>query len=205
MMKAERRLLANALLDISNERFVLLSESCIPLFSFPEIYSYLINSSTTFLESYDDPGPTGRGRYSPKMRPTVRLEQWRKGSQWFETDRFLALEIVRDRVFFPVFAKYCKGSCYSDEHYLPTMVAARWPGRNANRTLTWVDWSSGGPHPTRFWRPAVTLDLLRQMRNNSTCSYNGKNTTVCYLFARKFLPSAINRLLLFAPKVLGFG
>jgi len=41
MMEAERRLLSNALLDISNQRFVLISESCIPLFNFSTIYSYL--------------------------------------------------------------------------------------------------------------------------------------------------------------------
>ncbi|KAG5603860.1 hypothetical protein H5410_025352 [Solanum commersonii] len=34
MIDAERRLLANALLDISNERFILLSESCIPFLQF---------------------------------------------------------------------------------------------------------------------------------------------------------------------------
>ena len=36
---AERRLLANALLDFSNERFVLLSESCIPVYNFPTVSS----------------------------------------------------------------------------------------------------------------------------------------------------------------------
>ncbi|CDY26503.1 BnaC09g41650D [Brassica napus] len=38
MVDAERRLLANALLDESNQRFVLLSDSCIPLFNFTTIY-----------------------------------------------------------------------------------------------------------------------------------------------------------------------
>ncbi|QHO13305.1 uncharacterized protein DS421_15g514360 [Arachis hypogaea] len=47
MIEAERRLLANALLDFSNQRFVLLSESCIPLFNFSTIYTYLINTPQT--------------------------------------------------------------------------------------------------------------------------------------------------------------
>lgn len=34
IVDAERRLLANALLDFSNERFILLSESCVPLWNF---------------------------------------------------------------------------------------------------------------------------------------------------------------------------
>ncbi|CAA6671326.1 unnamed protein product [Spirodela intermedia] len=204
MLEAERRLLANALLDYSNERFVLLSEACIPLFSFPEVYSYLVNSSTTFVESYDAPGSEARGRYDRRMAPTVKLRQWRKGSQWFEVDRQLAVEVVADGEYFPVFAEFCKPSCYVDEHYLPTLVGLR-RRRNAGRSLTWVDWSAGGPHPTRFWRPAVTNELLEQMRSGGRCSYNGRNTTMCFLFARKFLPSALTRLLRFAPKALGFG
>ncbi|KAG1334761.1 putative glycosyltransferase BC10 [Cocos nucifera] len=84
MVEAERRLLANALLDYSNQRFVLLSESCIPIFNFSTIYSYLINSTKTFIHSYDDLGPGGRGRYKIEMSPQLKLEQWRKGSQWFE-------------------------------------------------------------------------------------------------------------------------
>ncbi|URD90988.1 Core-2/I-Branching enzyme [Musa troglodytarum] len=42
MVDAERRLLVNALLDISNQRFALLSDTCIPLFDFT--YRYLMRS-----------------------------------------------------------------------------------------------------------------------------------------------------------------
>lgn len=86
MIEAERRLLANALLDISNQRFVLISETCIPLFNFSTIYSYLINSTQNYVMAYDDPSSVGRGRYSVQMLPEVTLNQWRKGSQWFEMD-----------------------------------------------------------------------------------------------------------------------
>ncbi|KAJ4960404.1 hypothetical protein NE237_020314 [Protea cynaroides] len=55
VINAERRLLANALLDFSNERFVLLSETCIPLLNFATVYTYLINSNHSFLGSFDDP------------------------------------------------------------------------------------------------------------------------------------------------------
>ncbi|KAG6496444.1 hypothetical protein ZIOFF_044311 [Zingiber officinale] len=56
VMEAERRLLANALLDFSNQRFVLLSETCVPLFDIATVYSYLINSSLIFIDAYDDAG-----------------------------------------------------------------------------------------------------------------------------------------------------
>ncbi|WVZ64070.1 hypothetical protein U9M48_013640 [Paspalum notatum var. saurae] len=209
MVEAERRLLAHALLDDhSNARFVLLSESHVPLFDFPTVYSYLVNSTEVYLESYDQPGATGRGRYNRRMHPVVTAAQWRKGSQWFELDRGLAADVVADRVYIPVFKRFCRRNCYADEHYLPTFLNVVRPSAAANRSLTWVDWSHGGPHPARFTRMEVTVDFLRWLRSGGgggTCTYNGRTTSVCFLFARKFLPNSLTRFLRFAPKVLGFG
>ncbi|XP_047983337.1 glycosyltransferase BC10-like [Salvia hispanica] len=204
MVEAERRLLANALLDFSNQYFVLLSESCIPLYNFSTIYSHLMESSHNFVESYDLPGPVGRGRYSQEMGPSITLDMWRKGSQWFQIDRNLAMEIISDKTYFPVFQNYCSGSCYADEHYLPTFVSMKFGERNANRTLTWVDWSRGGPHPSKFIRTDITKEFLEKMRSGSSCEYNGAKTNVCYLFARKFTLNALDRLLRFAPSVMHF-
>ncbi|KAF8655440.1 hypothetical protein HU200_061187 [Digitaria exilis] len=206
MVEAERRLLAHALLDDhSNARFVLLSESHVPLFDFPTVHSYLTNSTQVYLESYDQPGATGRGRYNRRMSPIVTASQWRKGSQWFELDRRLAADVVADDVYFPAFKRFCKRNCYADEHYLPTFLNIRRPSGGANRSVTWVDWSRGGPHPARFTRMEVTVDFLRWLRGGSTCTYNGRTTDVCFLFARKFLPNSLTRFLRFAPKVMGFG
>ncbi|KAF7827790.1 glycosyltransferase BC10-like [Senna tora] len=212
MIEAERRLLANALLDISNQRFVLLSESCIPLFNFTTVYSYLLNSSLHYVMAYDDPSMVGRGRYSPLMQPLISLSQWRKGSQWFEMGRTLALEVVSDRAFFPVFHRHCTGSCYADEHYLPTYVSVRFWEGNSNRSLTWVDWSRGGPHPAQFMRAEVTEEFLEGLRSQM-CDYKSINNdenenenekNVCYLFARKFSPSCLSKLMWLAPKVMRF-
>ena len=81
MCDAERRLLANALLDIYNEWFILLSESCIPLQNFVVVYRYISRSWYSFMGAIDEPGPYGRGRYNEKMSPEVNLSDWRKGSQ----------------------------------------------------------------------------------------------------------------------------
>ncbi|KAL2942227.1 50S ribosomal protein L13 [Bienertia sinuspersici] len=205
MVEAERRLLANAVLDPLNQRFVLLSESCIPLFNFTTVYEYLINSSKSYVEVYDNKGPTGRGRYSSRMSPIVRIDQWRKGSQWFEMNRDLAIQVIQDKKYFPIFAKFCKHSCYGDEHYLPTYINIKFGTKNTNRTVTWVDWSVLGPHPGKYERPRVTPELLEKLRSEKTCLYNGKRTNICFLFARKFMPSSLNRLLMFSPKILKFG
>lgn len=204
MIEAERRLLANALLDVSNQRFVLLSESCIPLFNFSTVYSYLTNSKHSFVESYDLEGPVGRGRYSPKMAPTVDIEEWRKGSQWFEMDRDLAVEVIADKEYFSVFHDFCDGQCYADEHYLPTFVTKKFGETNSNRTLHFVDWARGGPHPTRYYRNDVTEEFLKKLRGDMSCEYNGMKNQICHLFARKFTSHSLDRLLRIAPKLMQF-
>ncbi|XP_077224437.1 glycosyltransferase BC10-like [Tasmannia lanceolata] len=202
---AERRLLANALLDFSNERFVLLSESCIPVYDFPTVYKYLTGSSQSFVDSYDDPTRYGRGRYSRYMLPDINLFQWRKGSQWFELSRILAINIVSDTKYYTLFKKYCRPSCYPDEHYLPTFLNMFFGALNSNRSVTWVDWSRGGPHPATFGAADITEDFIQSIRYNGTdCWYNSMETSVCFLFARKFAPSALEPLLNLTSTVLKF-
>ncbi|KAI3448375.1 hypothetical protein Pfo_005040 [Paulownia fortunei] len=205
LVDAEKRLLANALLDFSNERFVLLSESCIPIYNFLTVYKYLMGSVHSFVESYDDPSRYGRGRYSRRMHPDIRLAEWRKGSQWFEIHRTLAVKIVADTKYYTLFRKFCKPSCYPDEHYIPTYLRKFHGAFNANRTVTYVDWSLMGPHPATFTAFNITEGFIESLRNNGTlCSYNSGKTPVCYLFARKFDPSALEPLLNFTSQVMGF-
>ncbi|KAL2517832.1 Core-2/I-branching beta-1 [Abeliophyllum distichum] len=204
MCDAERRLLANALLDISNEWFVLLSESCIPLYNFSIIYNYIKRSKYSFLGAFDDPGPHGRGRYSEKMLPEVNITQWRKGSQWFEINRKLALYIVEDMKFYPKFAEFCRPACYVDEHYFPTMLTIQAGKLLANRSITWVDWSRGGAHPATFGGADITEEFMKRIFEGHNCLYNDQPSSYCFLFARKFAPSALEPLFLLAPKFLGF-
>lgn len=52
MIQAERILLKNALMDSMNERFIFLSDSCIPLYSFNYIYTYIMSTPTSFLDRF---------------------------------------------------------------------------------------------------------------------------------------------------------
>ncbi|XP_010533932.1 PREDICTED: uncharacterized protein LOC104809597 isoform X1 [Tarenaya hassleriana] len=204
MMDAERRLLSHALLDHSNSRFVLLSESCIPLFNFTFTYSYLTRSTRSFLGSFDDPRPMGRGRYRPTMLPYVSLSDWRKGNQWFELHRSVALRVVSDSRYYVVFKEHCKPPCYMDEHYLPTLVTKVCPETNSNRSVTWVDWSRGGSHPVTYVRRDIRVGLLDRIRFGFNCSYEGHFTNLCFLFGRKFHVSTLDPLLKLAPYLYGF-
>ncbi|KAF8780761.1 hypothetical protein HU200_001178 [Digitaria exilis] len=212
LVAAERRLLANALLDLSNERFALLSESCIPLYNFTTIYTLLTNANTSFVDVI-----VTTGRYMPLFldRNNLTASQWRKGAQWFEVDRAAALEVVSDTAYFPTFQERCVGGgCYMDEHYVPTLLnALRWLPRNANRTLTFADWDRArrtGPHPHTHRGEEVTAELVGEIRSGersgANCSaFEDDAKGVCFVFARKFTPDTLEPLLRLAPKVMGFG
>lgn len=139
------------------------------------------------------------------MLPDINLRDWRKGSQWFELNRILAVSIVSDTKYYTLFKKYCLPACYPDEHYLPTYIHMFNGALNSNRTVTYVDWSLGGPHPATFTADNITEGFIQYIRNNGTfCPYNFDRTPVCYLFARKFAPSALEPLLNLTSTVMGF-
>ncbi|KAH6801505.1 Core-2/I-branching beta-1 [Perilla frutescens var. hirtella] len=204
MCDAERRLLANALLDISNEWFVLVSEACIPLRNFTTIYTYISESRFSFIGAFDEDGPYGRGRYNGHMAPEVNLSDWRKGSQWFEIGRKLATDMVQDTLYYSKFDQFCRPhSCYADEHYFPTMLTLHSPHLLANRTLMWVDWSRGGPHPATLGEGDLTERFFTETIGGGSCMYNNQPTNLCFLFARKVAAAALDHLLENSSKFFG--
>ncbi|XP_020553883.1 uncharacterized protein LOC105175291 isoform X2 [Sesamum indicum] len=105
MIEAERLLFEAALEDPANQRFVLLSDSCVPLYNFSYIYKYLMDSPRSFVDSFLDKKDV---RYNPKMSPVIPKKKWRKGSQWVTLTRRHAEVIVDDEIVFPIFRKFCK-------------------------------------------------------------------------------------------------
>ncbi|XP_047322240.1 glycosyltransferase BC10-like [Impatiens glandulifera] len=215
MVDAERRLLANALKDTDNQHFVLLSDSCIPLHDFEYVYSYLINSNISFIDSFDDPGPHGIDRYTEHMLPEIEKKHFRKGSQWFTMKRQHAIVVTADSLYYNIFRDYCKPgfdgrNCYSDEHYLPTFFYMLDPGGISNWSVTHVDWSERKWHPKSYEAQDITYELLknitsidvsvhetsdeRRVQQLRACIWNGMQRP-CYLFGRKFMPEALDNLM----------
>ncbi|KAJ6363130.1 hypothetical protein OIU78_003333 [Salix suchowensis] len=215
MIDAERRLLANALGDPDNQHFVLLSDSCVPLYKFDYIYNYLIYSNMSYLDCFYDPGPHGNGRYSEHMLPEIELKDFRKGAQWFSMKRQHAVIVMADSLYYTKFRDYCKPgldgkNCIADEHYLPTFFHIVDPGGIANWSVTHVDWSERKWHPKLYRTQDVTSALLKNITSINmsihvtsdekrdvqvqSCLWNG-TTRPCYLFARKFHPETTNNLL----------
>ncbi|KAJ8465236.1 hypothetical protein OPV22_027788 [Ensete ventricosum] len=178
MIEAERILLRNALKDSSNNRFLFLSDSCIPLYNFSYTYHYIMSTSTSFIDSFAD---TRQGRYNPKMNPVIPVYNWRKGSQWVVLTRKHAEVMVNDDTVFPEFERHCRrrslpefwrdhplptdGSkehnCIPDEHYVQTLIAHKGlEGEITRRTLTHTLWdlSSSKDRERRGWHP-VTYKL----------------------------------------------
>eukprot|EP00897_Mesotaenium_endlicherianum_P010250 jgi/Mesen1/9253/ME000006S09254 len=198
LVDAERRLLAQALMGASNERFVLLSESCIPLFSFEHVYNYIMPSNVSFVESYDEASIVGRGRYRRGLMPLVPLAHWRKGSQWFELQRDLARFVVADRRYIRKFKRHCfpvgkSNDCFADEHYLATMLHLEHGARLANRTVTYVDWKRVPFvwHPYSFNSSEIGRPLIEEMRGGAAC---GRDPAACHLFGRKFQVGTVGAL-----------
>ncbi|KAI9123073.1 hypothetical protein K1719_005962 [Acacia pycnantha] len=215
MVDAERRLLANALQDPDNEQFVLLSESCVPLYTFDYIYNYLMNTNISYVDCFKDPGPHGNGRYSEHMLPEVEMKNFRKGAQWFSVKRQHAVIIMADNLYYSKFRTFCQPgvegrNCIADEHYMPTFFRIIDPKGIANWSITHVDWSERKWHPKSYRARDVTYELLKNITSIDVsvhvtsderrevqrwpCLWNGIQKP-CYLFARKFTPETLDNLL----------
>ncbi|XP_022730092.1 uncharacterized protein LOC111285109 isoform X1 [Durio zibethinus] len=216
MVDAERRLLAHALKDPENQHFVLLSESCVPLHNFDYVYNYLMHANVSFVDCFVDPGPHGNGRYSERMLPEVEKKNFRKGAQWFSMRRQHALIVMADSLYYSRFRDYCKPgldgkNCIADEHYLPTFFHMIDPGGIANWSVTHVDWSERKWHPKSYRAQDVTDELLKNITSIDlsvhvtsnekseervqACLWNGIKRP-CYLFARKFYPETLDKLMM---------
>lgn len=173
MIQAERLLLRAALEIPANRRFVLLSDSCAPLYNFSYIYNYVMGSSKSFVDSFLD---RKEGRYNPRMSSVIPMRKWRKGSQWIALVRSHAKVVAYDDVVLPVFKRLCKRrppldaskgtqnlrlqkqhNCIPDEHYVQTLLAMHdLEGELERRTVTYTSWIQSATNmETRSWHPVT--------------------------------------------------
>ncbi|XP_057544846.1 glycosyltransferase BC10-like [Amaranthus tricolor] len=191
MIAAERLLLDAALEDPSNQRFVLLSDSCVPLYNFSYIYHYVMGSPRSFVDSFLDKKEK-EPRYNSKMSPVIKHDKWRKGSQWFTLIRRHAEVVVDDELVFPIFRKYCKRrppvdeskgklnlklqkqhNCIPDEHYLQTLLSMKGLEKELERrTLTYTLWNESaskmegkGWHPVTFSYSTATRQRIKEIKD----------------------------------------
>ncbi|BBH00708.1 Tetratricopeptide repeat-like superfamily protein [Prunus dulcis] len=201
MIEAERLLFTTALEDPANQRFVLLSDSCVPLYNFSYIYNYLMASPRSFVDSFLD---VKEGRYNPKMSPNIPKQKWRKGSQWIALVRSHAEVLVDDEVVLPAFRKFCKRrppldarkgklniklqkqhNCIPDEHYVQTLLTmSEREDELERRTLTYTLWNSSatkteskGWHPMTFTHANAAPHKIKEIKEINHVYYETEYRT----------------------------
>lgn len=218
VVDAFRRLLANALLDPHNARFVFLSESDIPIRSFNFIYKYLLKSSASFTG-----GPHKTIR-EPKLGVSVigrrTMSKWKHGEAWSELSRKHARMLVEDWEYFGKGVEYCRkthsNTCVLDENLLQTILTIKDSKHVANRTVMSTDWKKQGAHPKEYSVEDVTRELIiglqnedvdvkhRNIKISQTKCYHNRKDSVCWLFARKFSRDSLKSILQLPKEVLGY-
>ena len=142
--RAEVFLLRAALADPRNERFLLVSESCVPLHPFLCLYDFLFSTPKSFVKSW---ATADRARlYDFGARDAAVKRRWRKGHQWVglarphaalvaSTGWYEALEAAHAASavaaeFRREFARQHRGAdadsihhCFADEHLVATVLA----------------------------------------------------------------------------------
>lgn len=202
MIQAERLLIMEALKDPLNERFFLLSDSCIPLYNFDYVYNYVMTSQKSFVDSFVDYSDE---QYNIKMESVIPHDYWRKGSQWFVLTRKHAEAVVADSTVFPVFVKDCKKvilpdnwdddpknnatkkphNCIPDEHYIQTLFAMEdLEGETERRTLTYSRWENQakgkgreGWHPVTYAFADATLEAVKNIQGLRSIRYETEART----------------------------
>eukprot|EP00887_Chlorella_sp_A99_P000994 scaffold5.g994.t1 len=219
LVDAARTLLAAAAANPHAQKFMLLSESDVPLYSPHMVYSQLMSEERSRINACNTTEGWGTDdwyRWVDRMeRPFLKKWHWRKSWQWFGLNRDHVELVLADRAVDGVFRAHCRESwedkeahswwrgdytksehrvCYSDEHYLPTLLAVH--GRDAETDCQghWmdIDWSrveSTSPHPWEYVAAEIDEHLFQRRRHSERGSCSGAQEALATA-RRGFLPAA---------------
>ena len=182
LVEATRNLLVKAFEDPANQRFMLLSESHIPIWDSLTVYRLAMNEKRSFINAWwhDD---MNENRWTRKMEPVIPLQHWRKSQQWFSLIREHVSIILEDKEVYKAFYDHCvyewdfdnmkHRKCFSDEHYFATLLSIKGIEDETvpfYATNTMVDWSDGGAHPKSFGVEDVSAEKIKfRLRSHHDC------------------------------------
>ncbi|KAL6777609.1 hypothetical protein ACKKBG_A14935 [Auxenochlorella protothecoides x Auxenochlorella symbiontica] len=207
LIVAERRLLAAALGDPRNARFLLASESCVPLWPRESLYLAAMGHERSFINACRNLRSAKQARqqmvdrYQPGMAiANVTEADWRKSAQWFMLTRRHAFITVTDTVVEGVFRKECYVGkdrfCVSDEHYIPTLLAHLGLANETN-CRTSVAYTSWGPpsyaHPKTLGPADATPAKVYIMRGSGCTSNATADAAALLAFLRQCHLSEVAR------------
>ncbi|KAK9813067.1 hypothetical protein WJX72_008331 [[Myrmecia] bisecta] len=181
LIDATRLLIAAALRDPNNHKLVLLSEAVLPLFPPTLIYQQLMTEDKSRVNACEHEA-MNLERWHPNMTDgRFTKADWRKSSQWVALTRHHAA-IARDDTYLnAIFQRWCYSrkdpllakwyDCYSDEHYIPSLLAynGETDAADCAGKMVHVDWSMGGPHPMTYAPDDITADRFMNLRSGDGC------------------------------------
>lgn len=201
-VKGIRLLVQEALLDPLNEWFCLMSESCIPIITFPKWRNALLSQNKSVINAC--PMNTGEMELDSRWRSPLdsvgmKREYWRKSATWFALNRkhaeIFATEVQMDSAWESV-------PC-CDEHFLPSLLAKHHVDNETTCTdgFVHVVWPSiFASHPRTYSGDEINSQLFASL-HRAVGDHPGFNMQcsgikdVCHFTARKFSSTAKYQLL----------
>jgi len=177
-MRGEIRLLQEALKDRNNKKFIMLSETTIPLSDFDDVYNTVLATSKSIFVYHVNPHQYPNNACYKKRNLLLIPEPFRyKNSQWVILNRKHAQLMAADKEYIDIIATY-----EADNELYPATFLASQGRLNEIEPVdkTYVNWSKPGPHPFLFShldKAGERVCIIKAIQQG-------------YLFARKFAEHA---------------
>ncbi len=178
LMNAEIELLREALKDPDNAKFIFISDTTIPLQSFPTVYRTLMVHDKSLFTVRPNPHVIKGGPAYYDMRRLVEeipVAKQQKHSQWIVLNRKHAEILVQN-------SNYLQKPIFCDNEHYPGTILAHYNmlGEIARKDTTFVSWTKGSNGKTPF--------TFTNLKNPKQVALIIMALEKGYLFARKFAP-----------------
>eukprot|EP00208_Stichococcus_sp_RCC1054_P002801 CAMPEP_0206137708 /NCGR_PEP_ID=MMETSP1473-20131121/2776_1 /ASSEMBLY_ACC=CAM_ASM_001109 /TAXON_ID=1461547 /ORGANISM="Stichococcus sp, Strain RCC1054" /LENGTH=539 /DNA_ID=CAMNT_0053530909 /DNA_START=217 /DNA_END=1833 /DNA_ORIENTATION=- len=180
--RAMRALLAAAVADNRNQRFMFVDEASTPLFPPQLVWTQFMSENKSRMSACEH--QRSEDLWHPSFeRPFLRKSDWRKSSQWSMLIRPHAEVLVAETHIWDVITPMCEarlqpvpGSnatkpywCISDERYYPTVLAAAGLSNQTScaGNAMFVDWAHkkwDSPSPVTFYQKDVRSHFLASIQ-----------------------------------------
>ena len=179
LVEATRNLLWEAYRDPLNTRFLLVSESDLPIYDPFTLYQQVQAETRSRLDTCRHE-KTSPWRWDPRMETArLRFYHWRKSPQWMSMIREHVGLVLNDEEVYRKFERHCWSAwdqqhqrwyrdCFSDEHYFATLLSVEErdeEGVCMARGVSYTEWEGNAAHPKSFGSHVIDADLIRRARN----------------------------------------
>lgn len=193
LVEATRHLLWEAYRDPLNTRFLLLSETDLPLYDPLTLWQQLQAEQNSRVDTCRHQN-TSPWRWDPRMETKrMKFHHWRKSPQWLAMKRDHVSLVLKDEEVYRKFERYCWSSwdaensrwhrdCFSDEHYFATLLAVEGRDREGvcgSRGVSHTVWQENAAHPRSFFPSDIDAELFRSAREEPSELSDGSIAPSC--------------------------